>query len=148
MLMTLLDLFVVIYALNGLRPGRTLSPISTRWAVVYGAVGGVFSAMFGSGGWVYSMYLLRRLDEPQEIRATQTAVLMFSSFIRVGLFVLAGRLLDRQLLLLVVLMLPGLALGLFIGHRISQKLNRKRFMQVLYTVLLLSGTSLLLRSLL
>jgi len=147
LLMTLLGLFVVLYALNGLRPGRTLLPITARWAWWYGVAGGTLSALFGSGGWVYSMYLLRRLSEPQEIRATQTAVLMFSSLIRVLLFVVAGRLLDLDLIKLVLLMLPALALGLYLGQRISLKLNRTRFMQVLYGVLLLSGSSLLLRSL-
>jgi uncharacterized protein len=73
---------------------------------------------------------------------------MFSSVIRVGLFLLAGRLLDADLLLLVLLLLPALALGLYIGHHISLRLDRRRFMQVLYGVLLLTGGSLVIRSLL
>jgi uncharacterized membrane protein YfcA len=108
----------------------------------------VLSALFGAGGWVYSMYLLRRVEDPQQIRATQTAVLMFSSFIRVGLFLLAGRLLDTDLLLLVLLVLPALAGGLYIGHHISLRLDRRRFMQVFYGMLLITGSSLVIRSLL
>lgn len=115
LLMPLLGAFVMLYALNGLRPKAAPSPISPRWAWWYGSVGGVFSALFGAGGWVYSVYLLRRLDEPQQIRATQTAVLMFSSVVRVALFLLAGRLLDPQLLWLVLALLPAVGLGLFIG---------------------------------
>jgi uncharacterized membrane protein YfcA len=110
-------------------------------------VGGVFSALFGAGGWVYSVYLLRRLDDPQQIRATQTAVLMFSSVVRVALFLLAGRLLETQLLWLVLALLPAVGLGLFIGHHISLRLDRRRFLLLLHSVLLLTGSSLLLRSL-
>jgi uncharacterized membrane protein YfcA len=145
-LMLLLGVFVVLYALNGLRPQRPRPPIAPRWAWWFGTAGGVLSALFGAGGWVYSIYLMRRLDDPQQIRATQTAVLTVSSTIRVALFVLAGRYFDRSLLLLVLAFLPAMALGLAVGHRITLRLDRKRFLQVLYGVLLVTGGSLILRA--
>jgi uncharacterized membrane protein YfcA len=148
LLMPALGAFVVLYALNGLRPKTaTTTPLSPRWAWWYGSVGGMFSALFGAGGWVYSLYLLRRLDDVQQIRATQTAVLMFSSVVRVALFLLAGRLLDPELLWLVLCLLPAVALGLYIGHHVSLRLDKRRFLLVLHSVLLLTGSSLLLRSL-
>jgi uncharacterized protein len=52
-----------------------------------------------------------------------------------------------QLLILVALLLPAMALGLYIGHRITLRMDRKRFMQVLYSVLLLTGGSLIARAL-
>ncbi len=149
-LMPLLGAFVVLYALNNLRPREACHgslPLSTRWAWFYGGVGGIFSALFGAGGWVYALYLSSRLEDVQQIRATQTAVLMFSSGIRVGLFLVAGRLLEAPLLWLVLCLLPGVALGLYFGHHIGQRLNRQRFLQLLHAVLLLTGSSLLLRSL-
>jgi uncharacterized membrane protein YfcA len=148
MLMTLLGVFVILYSINGLRPKHRKLSLTPRWAWWYGMAGGVLSALFGSGGWVYSIYLLGRLDDPQQIRATQTAVIMFSSLVRVGLFLLAGRLLDTDLLLLALLLLPAVGLGLYIGHHVSLRLDRQRFMQVLYGVLLLTGGSLVVRSLL
>ncbi len=149
LLMPLLGGFVVLYALNGLRPRLApRTPLSPRWAWWYGGMGGVFSALFGAGGWVYSVYLLRRLDDVQQIRATQTAVLMFSSVVRVVLFLLAGRLLDPALLWLVLCLLPAVALGLYIGHRVSLRLDKRRFLQLLHSVLLLTGSSLVLRALL
>ncbi len=149
LLMPLLGGFVLLYALHSLRPQRRNKPDavpSLRWAWFFGSVGGVFSALFGAGGWVYAAYLMRRLDDPTQIRATQSAVLMFSSVIRVGLFLGAGRLLEPDLLLLVLALLPGIALGLYLGHRISLRLDRRRFLLTLHIVLLLSGSSLLLRS--
>ncbi len=151
MLMPLLGGFVLLYALNGLRPQQRAQPQSLlplRWAWFFGSVGGIFSAMFGTGGWVYAAYLTRRLHDLQQIRATQSAVLMFSSAIRVGLFLAAGSLLEPDLLLLVLALLPGIALGLYLGHRISLKLDRRRFMLTFHILLLLTGSSLLLRSLL
>ena len=146
-LMLMLGVFVVLYALNGLRPKAPQSPVAPRWAWFFGAAGGVLSALFGAGGWVYSIYLSRRLDDPQRIRATQTAVLVVSSSIRVGLFLVAGRYFDWALLALVLCLLPAMALGLYAGHHITLRLNRQRFMQVLYGVLLLTGTSLVVRAL-
>ena len=145
-LMLLLGIFVVLYALNGLRPKPPQPRLSPHWAWWFGGAGGVLSALFGAGGWVYSMYLVRRLDEPQQIRATQTAVLTVSSFIRVTLFAVAGTYFDKRLLLLALVLLPAMALGLYIGHRITLKLDRKRFLQVLYGVLLLTGGSLVWRA--
>lgn len=146
-LMLLLGVFVVLYALNGLRrkaPQRALAP---RWAWWYGGTGGVLSALFGAGGWVYSIYLTRRIEDPQQIRATQNAVLTVSSFIRVGLFTAAGRYFDLDLLLLVLCLLPAMALGLYLGHHITLRLDRPRFMRVLFSVLLLTGGSLVVRAL-
>ncbi|MGE0331366.1 MAG: sulfite exporter TauE/SafE family protein [Ramlibacter sp.] len=146
-LMLLLGVFVVLYALNGLRPRSPAPPLHGRWAWWFGGAGGVLSALFGAGGWVYAMYLARRLDDPLQLRATQNAVLTVSSFIRVALFAAAGRFLDLSLLLLVLCLLPAMALGLYLGHHITLRLDRHRFMQVLYAVLLCTGGSLVLRAL-
>jgi uncharacterized membrane protein YfcA len=146
-LMLLLGIFVVLYALNGLRPKAPQPPLAAGWAWWFGGAGGVLSALFGAGGWVYSMYLVRRLDDPQQIRATQTAVLTVSSSIRVLLFLVAGTYFNLALVLLVLALLPAMALGLYVGHRITLRLDRKRFLQVLYGVLLLTGGSLLWRAL-
>ena len=64
-----------------------------------------------------------------------------------ALFAAAGRFFDLDLLLLVLCLLPAMALGLYLGHHITLRLDRQRFMQVLYGVLLCTGASLLLRAL-
>jgi uncharacterized membrane protein YfcA len=145
-MMLLLGVFVVLYAINGLRPKAPQPPLAAAWAWWYGGAGGVLSALFGAGGWVYSIYLVRRLDDPQQIRATQTAVLTVSSSIRVLLFLVAGTYFNLALLALVLALLPAMALGLYIGHHITLRLDRKRFLQVLYGVLLLTGGSLVWRA--
>lgn len=145
-LMLILGIFVCLYAVRGLRPQAAPEPVSPRWAMWYGFSGGVLSALFGAGGWVYSMYLVRRMDDPAQIRATQTAVLMFSSFLRVALFAVAGRYFDLALLLLVACLLPAMVLGLYLGHRVTLGLDRARFMRLLYAVLLVTGASLIARA--
>jgi uncharacterized membrane protein YfcA len=146
-LMLMLGIFVVLYGLNGLRPQQPKPHIAPIWAWWFGSIGGLLSALFGAGGWVISIYLLRRLDDPLEIRATQTAMLMLTSSIRVSLYLVAGRYFNSELLLLVLVLLPAVGLGLYLGHRITLKLDRKRFMQILFGVLILSGSSLVVHSL-
>lgn len=145
-LMLMLGIFVVAYAIRGLRPQALTGPVSTGLAWWFGAAGGVLSALFGAGGWVYSIYLVRRIQDPQQIRATQNAVLMVSSSIRVALFAVSGRLFDMPLMVLVACLLPAMALGLYLGHKITMRLSRAQFLRVLYGVLLLTGSSLIVRA--
>jgi uncharacterized protein len=146
-LMLALGVFVLLYAVNGLRSKSSARPAAPGWAWWYGSVGGVLSALFGAGGWVYSMYLARRLQEPAQIRATQTAVLVFSSSIRVGLFAVAGTYWSVPLLVFAACLVPAVAFGLFIGHRITLRLDRARFLRLLHGVLLVTGASLVARAL-
>ncbi|MDB5942623.1 MAG: sulfite exporter TauE/SafE family protein [Ramlibacter sp.] len=50
-LMLLLGVFVVLYALNGLRPQEPKPPLAPAWAWWFGGAGGVLSALLGAGGW-------------------------------------------------------------------------------------------------
>ena len=145
-LMLLLGLFVVGYAIYGLRRRGAERQVSPRLSWLYGACGGVLSALFGAGGWVYSLYLTGRMQDPRQVLATQSAVLILSSSIRVTLFAIAGRYFEKPILWLVLALLPAMVIGLYLGHRINLKMDRQRFMKVLYSVLLLTGSSLILRA--
>ena len=145
-LMLALGVFVVAYALHALRPRAPAAPIGSAWAWWFGAAGGVLSALFGSGGFVYAMYLARRIDDPVRLRATQSIVLTCSATIRVVIFLAAGRYFDRALLALVLCLLPAMAVGMVLSHRITLRLPRERFLKILYGVLLATGASLVLRA--
>jgi hypothetical protein len=47
-------------------------------------------AMFGSGGFVYAIYLSRRLNDKDAIRATQSALIGLGTLTRVLLFLAVG----------------------------------------------------------
>lgn len=142
-----LGLFLIGYALYGLFGRPAIGLISRGWVVPLGFLGGVFSAMFGSGGFLYLMYFSRRLDDRDAIRATQSALLSLSTFTRVVIFALAGVYSDFRLLLLAVCLLPALVLGMWIGERITLRLTREQFLRVLLVVLIGAGTTLCVRAL-
>jgi uncharacterized membrane protein YfcA len=144
-LMVLLGAFVVLYALRGLLTRPRRQPLHARWAWWYGFSGGMLSAMFGAGAWLYAIYLARRIDDPTAIRASQTSLIAISAVVRVVLFAVAGKYSDWQVVGLSLILLPAMMLGVFIGNRIAHKLDRTRFLRALYLVLLGTGGALLAR---
>jgi uncharacterized membrane protein YfcA len=113
----------------------------------FGLIGGIFSAMFGSGGFIYAMYLSRRLDGKDAMRATQSALIALSTFTRVVIFALAGIYSDLRIPLLAVLLIPVMLIGLYAGHHITLRMSREQFLRVLNLVLIATGTTLIVRAL-
>lgn len=144
-LLLALGVFVVgysLYSLSGLRPQRRFSPLA---AVPFGAVGGVFSALFGSGGFIYAIYLGGRLDDKNALRITQTTLIGLSTLTRVVLFALAGVYLDASLWWLALCLAPAMWVGVTLGRRITLRLSREQFLRVINLVVLCSGVMLIVR---
>lgn len=145
-MMYALGIFVICYALYSLFVPARSGEISRKWIVPFGFLGGVFGGMFGSGGFVYAMYLTRRLFDRDAIRATQATLLSLSSFTRVVIFFFAGVYADFHTLVLAIACLPAMFLGTWLGHRITVTMSREQFLRVIYGLLLISGSALLLRA--
>lgn len=145
----LFALGVFVLAYSGwsllLRPRRTLIP--TGWAVPLGAVGGVFTALFGTGGPIYTIYLARRIDDTRALRATISSLIVFSGFARLALFSSAGLYEQADLLQLALLLLPCVLLGVFAGSRLHHRLPTQRIVQFVWGILILGGAGLIGRSL-
>ena len=75
-LLGVLGAFVFFYACWSLLSRGAPRPISARWVAPAGTAGGVFTALYGSGGPIYTVYLARRLGDATRLRAT-IAVLIF-----------------------------------------------------------------------
>ncbi|PVZ11399.1 MULTISPECIES: sulfite exporter TauE/SafE family protein [unclassified Pseudomonas] len=144
-LLLALGIFVVgysLYSLSGLKPHRDFAPVH---AIAFGGVGGVFSALFGSGGFIYAIYLSGRLQDKNALRITQTTLIGLSTLTRVVLFALAGVYLDASLLWLALLLAPGMLLGITLGRRITLNMSRDQFLTVINLVVLASGVMLIVR---
>jgi uncharacterized membrane protein YfcA len=143
-----LGVFVTLYGsylLSG-APRLTRVPAWLVWPI--GVAGGVFSALFGSGGPVYVIYLSARIDDKSRLRATMSTVILLSVWLRVALFIVAGVLLDARLLLLVAGLVPVMALGLFLGHRLHVRLSNAGVLRLIAALLTVNGVTLLARVLL
>ncbi|MTW17816.1 TSUP family transporter [Rhodoplanes serenus] len=145
-MMLALGAFVVVYAIYGLVAPSPRGPLPPAFVLPFGGIGGIASAMFGSGGFIYAMYLGRRLADKDAVRATQSALIGLSTFTRAVIFALAGVYTDGRLALLALLLVPAMLLGTWIGHRVTLRLSREQFLRVLYVVLIGSGAALVLRA--
>ncbi|AKE12434.1 sulfite exporter TauE/SafE family protein [Serratia liquefaciens] len=144
-LLLALGIFVVLYALyslSGLKPNRQFSP---KASVPFGLVGGIFSALFGSGGFIYAIYLSGRIEKKEAFRMTQTTLIGMSTLTRVVIFTFAGVYLDIDLLLLALVLLPGMLVGITLGRHFTLKMSREQFMKLINVILLASGTVLMVK---
>jgi len=146
-LVAMLGCLAVGYGLLNLVGRAPTRPLSASWAGPAGVAGGTMGALFGTGGPVYVIYLSRRLADIGELRATITAVLVVSVATRVVIFAVSGLLQQDGLLLVAAAMLPVMVAGLNIGWRMHARLPHAVVRRVLYALLILSGTSLLVRAL-
>lgn len=146
-LLFVLGSFVLSYAGWSLLYRRGTKTLATGWAVPLGTAGGVFTALFGTGGPIYVIYLAGRLHDKLILRATISALIFFSGLSRLVLFGSAGLFAQRNLLPLAAGLLPGALLGLYVGSRLHHRLPTQRVVQAVWSILILGGASLVWRSL-
>ncbi|MBZ9785807.1 sulfite exporter TauE/SafE family protein [Pseudomonas sp. REP124] len=142
LLLLLMGLFISAYAIYSLWIKAAPKQLSAGWSVPMGTVGGMFGALFGSGGFLYAIYLNSRLPK-DEARATQSALISCSTVVRLSLFAIAGVYSDVPLLVLAVCLLPAMALGLWVGRRLTRRLSREAFVRLVTWLVLVSGIALI-----
>jgi uncharacterized membrane protein YfcA len=142
-----LGAFVFAYAGWSLWNRAALRPVSARWAAPAGVAGGAFTALFGSGGPIYTVYLARRLSDAARLRATIGALIFCLAWARLALFSGTGLLFQPSLLRLAVILLPCAIVGYFIGSDLHRRLQPKQAARAIWILLLASGASLLGRAL-
>jgi uncharacterized membrane protein YfcA len=119
--------------------------IGRAWAVPLGLVGGIFGAMFGTGGPVYVIYLAARIPDKSELRATMATVIFISGLLRLVLFGTTGLLQQNGLWLAWAMLLPVGVLGVWLGNRLHHALPAASILRMVYGLLVLAGVSLMLR---
>ncbi|MEN5092143.1 sulfite exporter TauE/SafE family protein [Pseudomonas protegens] len=142
LLLLLMGLFISAYAVYSLWVKARPTRLAVGWSVPMGIVGGMFGALFGSGGFLYAIYLNSRLPK-DPARATQSALISCSTVVRLSLFAVAGVYAELPLLLLAGCLLPAMALGLWVGRRLTMRLSREAFVRLVTWLVLVSGVALI-----
>lgn len=140
-----LGLFAVGYALYSLSGFKPPTRFGAGAALPFGVVGGVFSALFGSGGFLYAIYLAGRIEASARMRVTQSTLIGLSTLTRTVLFLLAGVYAGGEILALAAMLVLPMLAGTAIGRRITLTLTRAQFLRIVSVIVLLSGVSLLWR---
>jgi uncharacterized protein len=146
-LLLLLGTFVFCYAVWSLWSRGVPRAITTRWALPAGTVGGAFTALYGTGGPIYTLYLARRLGDKTALRASIGVMIFFTAWARLALFASTGLLFQPGLLMLAICLLPCVALGYAIGSRLHKALPQQQTNRVLWLLLMAGGASLVWRAL-
>lgn len=142
LLLLLMGLFISTYAVYSLAVKTRPAQMAAGWSVPMGTVGGLFGALFGSGGFLYALYLNSRLPK-EAARATQSALISCSTVVRLSLFLVAGVYAEWPLLVLAVCLLPAMVLGLWVGRRLTLRLSREAFVRMVTWLVLASGVALI-----
>ncbi len=143
-----LGLFVLAFALYGLaRHPEARAAIGAGWAYVAGFAGGVTSTLFGAGGPPYAIYLSQRGLTKEQYRATLGLATLSSISLRALAFLLTGLLLDLQVWICAVAVVPAGLAGLWAAGHLFRRLSRDALMRAVALMLLASGASLILRAL-
>ena len=146
-LLSVLGGFVLAYSAWSLLSKVRPSPISPRWVVPTGLVGGAFTAMYGTGGPIYMIYLARRLPDKNVIRATIGVLIFGTALVRLALFTGSGFYAQAGLLPLAFALLPCALIGYLIGSRLHTRISTQRAVQAVWLLLIVGGASLLGRAL-
>ena len=144
-----LGVFILAMALRSLRVvAQATRPLHAVWVVPAGTVGGIFSALFGTGGPIYTMYLSRRLVNLDAFRATIAAVIFLSAVVRIGAFGATGLLQQDRLLAMAAFALPACLLGTWLGSSLRRRVSPLTTKKALLVCMALGGCIVLVRGLL
>ncbi len=141
-----LGLFVIFFGLRYLFNVHSEKPISRWWSIPTGLSGGLIGALFGTGGPPYVVYLSHRLHDKTQLRGTLSGLFMLDGALRVITFLFIGLLLQNEMLRALLLALPLMGLGLYLGNRVHLGITSRQQLALIGALLLMSGGSLLLKA--
>ncbi len=121
------------------------TPISKWWAMPFGFFGGIFTALFATGGAIYASYLEMRMRDPRMLRATMAFAILILTGMRFVFMLVSELLLHLNIVVLAICMLLPMFFGLWAGTKVHSKLSSSNILSIYGSILLFSGSMLLLK---
>ncbi|HXM83258.1 MAG TPA: sulfite exporter TauE/SafE family protein [Burkholderiales bacterium] len=140
-----LGAFTMFFGFRNIFGLQPVGRLSRAWAMPAGLAGGGAGALFGAGSPPYIIYLTRRLQDKGEVRATFSWLIAIDGGFRLGLFLIAGLLLEPKLQIAYAVGLVPMALGLYIGNKVHLDMTSEGMLRVVGALLMLSGLMLFLK---
>jgi len=138
-----LALFVIFFGLRYVFNIHSERPISRRWSLPTGLCGGLISAMFGTGGPPYVIYLSHRLHDKTQLRGTLSGLFMLEGALRIIIFLFMGLFVQPEMLSTILMSIPLVVIGLVLGHKVHLGISNRQQLAIVGLLLLVSGGSLL-----
>ena len=109
-----------------------------------GLLSGLLCGLYGIGA-LLAAYMSRVTRDSRAFRANMCAVFIVENTFRIAAFAYMG-LIGAQTLLNAALLLPAMALGLFLGIKCSARVNERVIKRAVIVLLMLSGAMLILQN--
>ena len=138
-----LALFVMIFGVRYLFNIHSENPVSRWWSVPTGLSGGAIGAMFGTGGPPYVIYLSHRLHDKTQLRGTLSGLFLLEGAMRMATFLFMGLLTQEGMIESILMAVPVMAAGLFIGNKVHMGITRRQQLAIVGSLLIISGGSLI-----
>ncbi|QIL81178.1 sulfite exporter TauE/SafE family protein [Diaphorobacter sp. HDW4A] len=144
-----LGVFVLIMCVRNLQAAASgrVAPLRPFWAIPFGALGGVFSALFGTGGPIYTIYLSRRLPDVDQFRASISVIIFLSSVSRALVFGASGAYAEHSILMVAGMLLPVALLGVLVGSKVRTRVSQAMLKRFIVVLLAASGVAVLYKGL-
>jgi uncharacterized protein len=143
--------FILCFSVSGfismLRPAaRSTKPLRPATGLILLIAGGVMQGIYAAGGPLLVYYTNRVLTDKGSFRATLSVVWLILNFSVFTSHLCTGKH-TPETLLTVVALLPVLAVGILIGEKLHGRIPERGFRMLVYSILSLSGISLMYSSL-
>ncbi len=116
-------------------PVRIRKRIPPTFGIFFGAVSGFIGGAFMSGGPPLSLYLYSQIDDPRDMKGTLQVIFIISSIVRLMAVGVGSAGYSKEVLLTSVVVLVPSVLMLYIGHRVSEKLDLHIIRKFIYGLL-------------
>ena len=125
-----LGILVLGYVLNAARRGGQTRELGTGWGSALGLASGVLGGAFSTGGPPAVVWVSSKPWGPAQLRATLLADFTLIAAVQLSLFANNGMLTSTELKA-AALGLPAAGLGSFLGARTGDRIDPKRFKQMM-----------------
>lgn len=113
---------------------------------VIGVLSGVLAGLYGIGALLVA-YISRTTNNKNEFRANICCVFLVDNIFRFLLYLFTG-ILNKEILLMTIFLAPAVFIGMFIGIKVDSNMREETVKKSVIILLLVSGTVLLVKSLL
>lgn len=138
-----LGLFVAFFGFRNVMGIQPEGNISRLWALPAGLIGSSAGALFGTSAPPYIIYLTHRLQDKATVRATFSCLYVIDGGFRLILMIVAGLLLNQEVLTALAIALVPMAIGLFVGNKVHISISRETMLRLVGAILVGSGGSLI-----
>ncbi len=130
-----LGIIILLGSLYFFFPFRFREKIHPSFGILFGAVSGFIAGAFMSGGPPLSLYLYAQMDDPRDMKGTLQATFMIASIIRLVTVGVGKTGYSEDVLLTALVILVPAAFLLYLGHRVSEKLDLHLIRRLIYGLL-------------